>query len=173
MKALRDRVRSSSVGIGALAVVVAAAASGCAGEKPPAERVDNPAVGTAERPSALSYGAVTSTVKKGVTTQLDLIQMFGGANVTQTDRDGNEVWVYERTSSMSDSAGSSADNQFSAFFGVAGGGGGVTAGGGAGGSARSQSDRRTNVNSVRTLTVIIKFNPDKTVKDYETRATYF
>ena len=176
MNVLRDALSfrgGRTVAIGAAALVLAAAAGGCSSDKKTTEQVDNPAAGTAERPSNLSYGSVTATVKKGVTTQNDLIQLFGGPNISTTDKDGTEVWVYERTSSMNDTAGSSSDKSFDAFFNVAGGGGNVSAGGGAGASARSQNDRRTSVNSVRTLTVIVKFNPDKTVKDYEARAAYF
>ena len=78
----------------------------CANETPPpAPQVDNPAAGTAERPSNLSYGTVTATVKKNVTTQAELIDMFGGPNISTTDKDGTESWVYERTASMCDTAG--------------------------------------------------------------------
>src|SRR5215210_6539721 len=96
---------------GAALVVSASLMAGCASDKtpPPSERVDNPAAGTAEKPSNLSYGTITATIKKGVTTQLDLLEMFGGANVTTMDRDGTEVWMYERTSSMNDTAGSQKD----------------------------------------------------------------
>lgn len=165
----------SAVGIG---IFVALGAIGCSGggkdlSAPPAERVDNAAAGTAEKPSNLSYGSVTAIVKKGVTTQSELIDMFGGPNISTTDKDGTETWVYERTASMSDTAGSSDQKHLEAFFsgGYAGGGGNI-AGGASGGAAR-QNDQRRTVNSVRTLTVVVKFNPDKTVKDYSARASYF
>src|SRR5659263_1337 len=46
--------------------------------------------------SALSYGAVTSAVVKGKTTQMDLIQWFGGPSISTVDSDGVETWLYER-----------------------------------------------------------------------------
>jgi len=159
---------------GAVLVVGVSMVGGCADNTPPpSERVDNPAAGTAEKPSNLSYGTVTATVKKNVTTQSDLIDMFGGPNISTTDKDGSEKWVYERTSSMNDTAGSAQDKNFNAFFGGGAGGGGVAVGGGVSGGSKSSANQQRSVNSVRTLTAVITFNPDKTVKDYTVRASYF
>ena len=159
---------------GAVVLIGVSMAGGCADNTPPpSERVDNPAAGTAEKPSNLSYGTVTATVKKNVTTQSDLIDMFGGPNISTTDKDGSEKWVYERTSSMNDTAGSTQDKNFNAFFGGGAGGGGVAVGGGVSGGSKSSANQQRSVNSVRTLTAVITFNPDKTVKDYTVRASYF
>src|SRR5918993_276577 len=133
----------------------------------------NRAAAPAERPSNLSYGTVTSMVKKNVTTQAELIDLFGGPNISTTDKDGTETWVYERTASMSDTAGSADQKNFAAFFGAGGTIGGATVGGGASGGAAKQNNQQRAVNSVRTLTVVVKFNPDKSVKDYSARASYF
>jgi len=156
-------------------ITIALAVTGCANKNEPkqVEKVDNAAAGTAERPSALSYGSVTATVKKNVTTQSDLINMFGGPNISTTDADGTETWVYERTSSMSDSAGTADQKHLDAFFGGGAGIGGGAVGGGVAGGAAKQNNQQRTVNSVRTLTVVVKFNPDKTVKDYSARAAYF
>ncbi|MCC7284577.1 MAG: hypothetical protein IT503_00205, partial [Burkholderiaceae bacterium] len=59
----------------------------------PAPTAGAPAV----QASTMSYGTVTSQVVKGKTTQLDLLQLFGGPSIATTDRDGVETWVYERT----------------------------------------------------------------------------
>ena len=172
---LRD---GKHVGRGATLLCAAAmAVGGCSSSKstgtPPAERVDNPAAGTAERPSNLSYGTVTATVKKNVTTQAELIDLVGGPNISTTDKDGAETWVYERTASMSDTAGTADQKNVAAFFGAGGTIGNAAIGGGASGSAARQNNQQRNVTSVRTLTVVVKFNPDKTVKDYSARASYF
>jgi hypothetical protein len=164
------KLLSSSVLALSLAVV------GCSGSKtpPPSERVENPAAGTTERPSNLSYGTVKGMVKKNVTTQLELMEMFGGPNIMDTDKDGTtEVWVYNRTSSTTDTAGARQTSDMSAFFGAGGAAGPVVVGGGAAGSKSDQADKRRTVNSVKDLTVIIKFNPDKTVRDYTVRAASF
>jgi len=165
--------RVAAAAFGVSIVVMAAGCSNSKGTPPPAERVDNPAAGVAERPSNLSYGTVTAVVKKNVTTQAELIDLFGGPNISTTDKDGTETWVYERTASMSDSAGAADQKNVAAFFGAGGTIGNAAVGGGASGSAAKQNDSRRTVNSVRTLTVVVKFNPDKTVKDYSARASYF
>lgn len=156
-----------------LGMVTLAGCSSSSAQQSPAQRVDNPAAGTAEKPSNLSYGTVTAMVKKNVTTQAELLDLFGGPNISTTDKDGVETWVYERTSSVTDQAGSQQSDQMSAFFGAGGGGAGVVAGGGVAGSKSNTNNQNRTVNSIRTLTIVVKFNTDKTVKDYTARASYF
>ncbi|OGP19064.1 MAG: hypothetical protein A2Z26_01510 [Deltaproteobacteria bacterium RBG_16_66_15] len=119
--------------------------------------------------SALSYGTVTSAVAKGKTTQMELIQMFGGPNISTVDNEGTETWIYERSVSQTDVAARSQNWQAAANLGVAFGHaqGGVSGGGGQSGSASSTAS------SFRSLTVIVKFNADKTVKDYSVRSSQF
>src|SRR5262245_29819907 len=67
---------------------------------PAAKPIPPPAPITSAEPpqqSALSYGLVTSQVRKGVTTQLELVQLFGSPNISTFDSAGIESWVYERT----------------------------------------------------------------------------
>jgi uncharacterized caspase-like protein len=132
-----------------------------------AERTASPAAPAA--PGGLSYGGVTSQVQKHRTTQLDLVQMFGGPNISTTDGEGNEVWVYERavteTERQSRSEGWQAAANLGLFFSA------VQIGGG-GSTGRSSSSASTST-SFRALTVIVKFNPDKTVKEYSVRASQF
>ena len=119
--------------------------------------------------SALSYGTVTTAVTKGKTTQLELVQMFGGPNISTLDGDGFETWVYERSVSQTDVASKSQNWQAVANLGVAFGHvqAGVSAGGG-----QSQGAAST-ASSFRSFTAIVKFNADKTVKDYSVRASQF
>jgi hypothetical protein len=122
-----------------------------------------------ETPTRLSYGAITATVKKGTTTQSDLVTLFGGPNITTLDSDGMETWVYERTASETSTTSQVAVNsqveRFDVFFGLGLMGKGADA---------SRSSEHTNVaHSIKTLTVIIKFNQDKTVQEYSARASYF
>ena len=119
--------------------------------------------------SALSYGSVTAAVVKGKTTQLELIQMFGGPNISTTDGDGVETWVYERSVSQTDVASKSSNWQAAANLGLSFGNvqAGVSGGGGSAGSGASSAS------SFRSLTVIVKFNANKTVKDYSVRASQF
>ena len=137
-----------------------------------------PAATAGDPPSALSYGMVTGRVKKGVTTQQDLIELFGGPSTMTTDKDGTEVWMYDKTASTVSGNYSQSGSQASrseasvmaGFLGIP-----LIAGvGGATGLANAQSAQvsqgaGTTTRSVKTITFIIKFNPDKTVKDYSVR----
>jgi hypothetical protein len=119
--------------------------------------------------SALSYGSVTARVVKGKTTQADLIEMFGGPNISTTDAEGLETWVYERSVTQTDASSRSQSWQAAANLGVFFGHGsaGAQAGGGQSASASSTTE------SFRSLTVVVKFAADKTVKDYSVRASQF
>lgn len=119
--------------------------------------------------SALSYGAVTSRVVKGKTTQADLVDMFGGPNISTVDNEGVETWVYERSVTQTDAANHSQSFQAAANLGVFFGQGSAGAQA-AGGQSTAASSTTT---SFRSLTVVVKFNPDKTVKDYSVRASQF
>ncbi len=123
----------------------------------------------ATRPSALSYGMVTSQVKKGETRQLDLVQLFGSPNISTYDSQGIETWVYERTVTQTDiqqntSAVQGAAN-LGAFFNVAQAGAGVSGG--------QSTGSTTTTASVRSITVIVKFSSDHIVSDFSVRASYF
>jgi hypothetical protein len=119
--------------------------------------------------SALSYGTVTATVVKGKTTQADLLQLFGGPNISTMDSEGVETWVYERSVSQTDVASKNQNWQAAANLGAAFGhvSAGASVDGGQSISAASTAS------SFRSLTVITKFNADKTVKDYSVRASQF
>lgn len=117
----------------------------------------------------LSYGMVTSKVKKGITTQQEILDFFGGPNITTINSNDEETWVYEITSSHSQSeikeTGISSAKRFDLFFGL-----------GLYGTRSGEAEKRTIATverSIKTLTVIIKFNPDKSVSDYSARASYF
>jgi hypothetical protein len=157
------------------AALVAAVAAGCgggskgAGASHAGADTEEPAL----RPGRLSYGTVTSTVKKNQTTQAEILDLFGGPNISTTDAGGLETWVYERSASDTDVAGSSDARNLNAFFGAGGNVGGAAVGGGVAGGASNTRDRSRTTNSVRNLTVIVKFNPDKTVRDYSVRQSTF
>jgi hypothetical protein len=134
------------------------------------------AVPTAEptaRPSALSYGSVTSRVEKNKTTQTDLVEAFGGPNISSVDTDGTEVWVYERSVTQNDVSTQSKDYMGAVNLGVSFGYPHFGASAGASGSAEKRSGQSSTSYSTRSLTVVVKFNTDKTVKDYSARASTF
>lgn len=135
-----------------------------------------------ESPSALSYGMVTGRVKKGVTTQQEILDLFGGPSTMTTDKEGSEVWMYDKTASTvsggySQSASQAEKSEASvmaAFLGIpflAGVGGGKTASNSQ--SAQVSQGQTSMTRSVKTITFIIKFNEDKTVKDYAVRQSSY
>jgi hypothetical protein len=165
-----------------LRVLLIAPLTACVGNPPsvpdaPASLAASPATASAASPrmqaSALSYGAVTTQVLRNKTTQLEILENFGGPNISTTDADGAEVWVYERSVTQTDIATQSKDYQGAVNLGVSFGF--PHFGGSAGGSAglAKSSVQSSSTAGTRTLTVIVKFNADKTVKDYSARATTF
>lgn len=163
--------------IALLAAVVVAGLSGCVSapqvqpSAAPTTALSNAVSAPAAQSgaSALSYGTVTATVIRGKTTQTDLIQIFGGPNISTTDSDGVETWVYERSVNQTDVASKSNNWQAAANLGVAFGHVQLGASGGGGQNASGAS----TATSFRSLTAIVKFNANKTVKDYSVRASQF
>ena len=118
-----------------------------------------------EEPNALTHGMVQMTLKVGQTTQAEIIENFGGPNITTIDGSGQEMWVYDRHATVS------YDKQsgFSIGLFAGGGGGGVGGGGGLGfGSKKSKSSTNS-----RAMTLIIKFDANKVVSDFKSRSSSF
>lgn len=137
-----------------------------------------PPAAAGDQPSTLSYGMVTGRVKKGVTTQQEIIDLFGGPSTMTTDKDGTEVWMYDKTTSTVSGnyaqSGAQADKSeasvMASFLGIPL----VTGASSTNATAQSQSAQSsqgtsTITRSIKTITFIIKFNEDKTVKDYAVR----
>jgi outer membrane protein assembly factor BamE (lipoprotein component of BamABCDE complex) len=116
----------------------------------------------------LSYGTA-SQIKKGVTTQEEIVRNFGAPNITTNNAAGNEVWVYDRISTETQQDGWSEANRFQQFLGI------PLYPGTAGMSAQQSSSKYGGGRSSRssTLTVIIDFDKSKRVSDYAVRATQF
>ena len=160
--------------VGALLICVA----GCASAPAPMPEAAKPApvptpapikAAAPAQPSTLTYGMVTSQVRKGETRQLELVQLFGSPNISTYDSAGIETWVYERTVSQTDVQQNSKAVQGAANLGVF-----FNFGQAGGGVAGSQSNAAaTTTTSVRSITVIVKFTADRVVSDYSVRASYF
>ena len=143
--------------------------TGCLSPAPTTPAPQPSASSPVAAPSPLSYGAITTTVKKGTTTQADLVSLFGGPNIATLDSDGTETWVYEKTASETTTTGqqtvTAQAERLDVFFGL---GLVVKAAG-----IRQSNASTTVSHSIKTLTVVIKLNQDKTVKDFSARASYF
>ena len=115
--------------------------------------------------NTLTQGMVQMTLRVGETTQYQVLETFGGPNVSTLDGQGNEVWVYDRFATVSFNKSSG----FSIGMLVGAGGGDVAGGGGFGfGSSKSRNEQST-----RSMTLIIKFGPDKRVVDFRSRSSSF
>lgn len=53
------------------------------------------------RNSNLTYGVVKSKIIKGKTTQEEILKIFGSPNMVTKNKSNNEVWSYNRMSSVS------------------------------------------------------------------------
>jgi hypothetical protein len=159
------------------AAIVGASVIGCAASPPAMPTAPPPPSPTsaapAAQPSTLSYGSVTTMVQRNKTTQAEILESFGGPNIATTESDGTEVWVYDRAVTETDIATQSKAYQGAVNLGVSFGlphlGGSVGASAGMDGASGQTSETAES----RTLTVIVKFNADKTVKDYSVRSTIF
>ncbi len=101
----------------------------------------------------LTHGAVQLKLQKGVTTQNDVVEAFGAPNITTIDGNGLEVWTYRRHATVTTQTGSTT------YFNVLVFG---TQSAGASGSQSTQS-----------MTLVIKFGPDKKVSDFQSMASSF
>ena len=79
-----------------------------------------------ESANTLTHGMAQMTLHVGTTTQYEVLETFGGPNVTTLDGDGREVWIYDRFATVS----TTKDSGFAIGMLIGAGGGSV--GGGAG-----------------------------------------
>ena len=106
----------------------------------------------AEIEDRLTVGTVQREIKLGLDAA-SVIEILGSPNIVTTDDKRREVWVYDKISTdRVDSARSS--------YGTL-----IILGAGQGSSSSSQRQR--------TLTVIIKFDEDKKVRDFAYNSTQF
>ena len=112
------------------------------------------------RPSAITPGAAKTYIQKNVTTQAEVIEVFGTPNIV-TRRDDYEMWVWDKISSekTKSSFGLGA-------LGGGGGSGGVGVGGLSGGVSSSKR-------SETTVMLIMYFDENDVVTDYKITQTKF
>ena len=113
------------------------------------------------RPDPLTFGMVKESLRTGVTTQHDVLSLFGAPNIITRTHDGHESWAYER----------SAYGSHGWDAGVTALGGGLPGAALAGGVASLWSyDHEA---SSRTTTVLVTFDPEGRVADYAVQETHF
>jgi outer membrane protein assembly factor BamE (lipoprotein component of BamABCDE complex) len=108
----------------------------------------------------LTVGKVQREIRVGMS-GAEVVKVLGTPNIVSTDEERREVWVYDRVSTTS----VYSESRAGVLALILGGDGGAL--GGAGGSAGARSTTQ------RTLTIIIKFNKDASVRDFAYHATQF
>jgi outer membrane protein assembly factor BamE (lipoprotein component of BamABCDE complex) len=127
-----------------LVTVLAAFCVACADAPPAPEPARN---------SDLTHGNVQLNLKVGETTQTQVLEAFGAPNITSLDGSNREVWTYQRHATVAQSS-SSSDYWTIVLFG---------------GSTRASGFEQTQ----RTMTLIVKFDANKVVSDFRSRASEF
>jgi outer membrane protein assembly factor BamE (lipoprotein component of BamABCDE complex) len=112
----------------------------------------------------LTLGSVQQSVRKGMSGG-EVMETLGSPNVVSTDDKGNEVWVYDKfaTDVVASESG------WNIIGGVVGAGSGAAGGAGAGFGGRSGGAS----SSQRTLTVVVKFDENKRVRDFAYHSSRF
>ena len=106
-----------------------------------------------ERDNQLTHGNVQLHLKVGETTQAEVLEKFGAPNVTTVDGAGREVWSYQRAARVSQS---SSNSKYWTLI-----------------LAGSSSKAAGFESSSRMITLIIKFDEQKIVSDFKSRASNF
>lgn len=130
------------------------ALAGCSAQKHATD------VRAAEETNRLTVGTVQREIRKGMSAT-EVAEVLGSPNIVTTDEQRNESWIYDKISSdvtYSRSSGAIVG----LIFGGSGGGAGV-------GSTSAGSTSKTQ----RTLTVIIKFDENNTVRDFSYHSSQF
>lgn len=100
----------------------------------------------------LTVAKAQTEIKKGMS-GADVVQALGSPNMVSTDENGNEVWVYDKVSTVSAVSDSAGGLSLVLF-----------------GASASSGARMTNQ---RTLTIIVKFDKFKKVRDIAYHSSSF
>ena len=101
----------------------------------------------------LTHGQVQLTLKKGITTQSQVLEAFGAPNITTINESGREEWSYQRHAKITESSDSSAWATVLLF-----------------GGTRSSSEA---AESSRSILLVIEFDESKVVSNFRSRTTSF
>ena len=116
----------------------------------------------------MTVGMVQKEIKKGMS-GAEVAEVLGSPNIVTTDAEGREVWVYDKISTDVTYSRSSGGGIIGLLIG--GVSGDVLAGGGAGGSFSKSAGAESTTQ--RTLTVVIKFDENKMVRDFAYHSSKF
>lgn len=106
--------------------------------------------------SNLTAGQVSLTLKKDITTQAEVVEVFGSPNLVTQNASGEEIWTYQRHATV---AAASSNSAYATIILL-------------GAQSRSSGFEQSS----RTMTLIIKFKDVKgvkTVSDFSSRYSSF
>lgn len=103
--------------------------------------------------SPFTHGNVQMVIKTNITTQNQVLEVFGPPNIATIDNQGNEVWSYQKNATVSNFS----ENSSYATIILAGG----------------RSTTTGFEQSSRTMTLIIKFGVNKKVIDFKSMTSSF
>lgn len=112
----------------------------------------------------LTVAAVQRNMRIGMS-GAELLGSLGSPNIISTDQDRNEVWVYDRVGTEYVHSESGAG-----LISLIGGASGSVAGGALPSYSQSAGASRR---SQRTLTIVVRFDDDKLVRDFSYHASRF
>jgi len=116
----------------------------------------------------MTVGTVQREIRKGMS-GAEVAEVLGSPNIVTTDGEGREVWIYDKIST--DVTYSRSSGGVIVGLLVGGLSGDVLAGGGAGGSYGKSAGAESKTQ--RTLTVLIKFDEQKMVRDFAYHSSRF
>ena len=116
----------------------------------------------------MTVGTVQKEIRKGMS-GADVAEVLGSPNIVTTDGEGREVWVYDK---ISTDVTYSKDSGGVGIVLLVGASVGSTAAGGLGHGGYSRSAGAES-KTQRTLTVVIKFDEEKKVRDFSYHSSRF
>jgi hypothetical protein len=109
----------------------------------------------------LTDGMISMTLRKGVTTQAEVLKVFGAPNIVTRDGDGRAMWTYRRHSVITRASAAQGS--------VGAGGAGSSAIVGIAASGYASDASQTN----SSMTLIIKFDAEDRVADFQSLSSQF
>jgi len=145
-----------------LGVAVASSHIGCATAQ--SHRADV----TDDTGQILTVGTVQKEIREGMS-QAQVAEVLGSPNIVSTDENRREVWIYDKFATETVYSTSSGGISALILGGGPVGSGGMGGGAGAGASRSAGASSRTQ----RTLTIIIKYDENKLVRDFAYHTSSF
>jgi outer membrane protein assembly factor BamE (lipoprotein component of BamABCDE complex) len=112
----------------------------------------------------LTVGSVQKEIRVGMS-GAEVAAVLGSPNIVTTDEERREVWIYDKVSTTS-AYSTSSGGIWALILG-----GGSSVGGAGGGNVNSSAGATSSTQ--KTLTVIIKFDADKKVRDFAYHTSSF